>query len=177
MNPVYRKPELLTADHDIESFCCHPHTSLNEWLHTRALRASQEGSAKTYVVCIEDTSTVVGFYCLSTGAIAHKDSTGASQVPGKVKRNMPDPIPVVVLGRLAVDQGHQGKGIGKGLVKDAIKRVLSLSQRIGIRAILVHCIDDDAKAFYEKLGFYQSPSDPLMVMVTLKEIEKASTEL
>jgi drug/metabolite transporter superfamily protein YnfA len=104
---------------------------------------------------------------LATGAIAHQKATG------KVRRNMPEPIPVMVIGRLAVDREHQGKGLGSALLKDALLRTLNAASIAGIRAVLLHAISEDATRFYEKAGFSASPVDPMTMMITLADFEKA----
>src|SRR5207244_1748363 len=109
--------------------------------------ASQEsGASRTYVVC--SSNRVVGYYALANGAIAH------NQVTGRVRRNMPEPIPVMVIARLAIDEAYQGRGLGAALLRDAILRTLQAAEIAGIRAILVHAISEEAKKFYERNGFY-----------------------
>ena len=92
---------------------------------------------------------------------------------GRVRRNMPDPVPVMVLGRLAVDRAYQGRGLGEGLLRDAILRTLQAAELGGIRAILVHAISEEAKRFYERHGFVASPVDPMTLMITVADAEKA----
>nr|WP_199329053.1 GNAT family N-acetyltransferase [Coleofasciculus sp. FACHB-1120] len=164
MGIKYTPPETLQQTHDVETFDCGK-PSLNDWLRKRALENEATGASRTYVVCCGDR--VVGYYSLANGSVIH------SEAPGKIKRNMPDPIPVMVLGRLAVDINHRGKGIGKGLVKDAILRTLQASEIAGIRAIMVHALDEEAKRFYvDKCGFMPSPVHPLTLMVTLADVKK-----
>lgn len=105
---------------------------------------------------------VIGFYALAPGALK------LAVAPGAIRRNMPDPIPVIVLGRLAVHGNWEGKGIGRGLLKDAISRAMQAASSIGGRALLCHAIDEDAKSFYLKHGFKESPVEPLTVMLSLK---------
>lgn len=136
---------------------------MNKWLKQRAFKNESEGGTRTYVVC--QGHKVVAYYSLANGCIAH------TSAPGKIKRNMPDPIPVMVLARLAVDLNHQGQGIGTSLIQDAAKRTLKASEIAGIRAIVAHALNDQAKAFYESCGFQPSPIKPLTVMVTLKDIK------
>ena len=109
---------------------------------------------------------VAGYYSLAVGAAIHE------QAAGRIKRNMPDSIPVMILGRLAVDRTFQGKGIGTGLLKDALLRTMQAANIAGIRALLVHAISDSAKRFYEAYGFIASPVDPMTVMITLVEAER-----
>lgn len=159
----YSPPEHLQPSHKVENFDC-GEASLNEWLARRALKSEEAGAARTYVVCWD--GEIAGYYCLATGSIIR------TAAPGKIKRNMPDPIPVMVLGRLAVDVRHQNKGIGKALVRDAVLRTLQASEIAGIRAILVQAIDEKAKQFYtERCGFVPSSIHPLTLMVTLGDIK------
>ena len=109
---------------------------------------------------------MAGYYSLAVGAAAHADS------PGRIKRNMPDPIPVMVLGRLAVDKAFQGQGVGAGLLRDAVLRTIQAAEIAGIRTLLVHAISERAKRFYEAYGFISSPVDPMTVMIGLSEAEK-----
>lgn len=158
-------PELLAVDHELVNFDC-GQPGLNLWLKKKALKAQQVGgSARTYVVC-EGDCQVVGFYSLATGAVNRED------VSGKVRRNMPDPIPVVLLARLAVDVSFQGRGIGPGLLKDALLRVVGAAEEIGIRAVLVHALNQQVTDFYRKHGFYESPTQPQTLMLTVQEIQK-----
>lgn len=140
---IVSPPEPIAADHDVSQFRCEQ-PALDEWLRRQALR--NEGLAgRTYVVCVE--RAVVGYYCLATAAAGH------GEVNAKLRRNMPDPIPMILLGRLAVDRAHQGAGIGSGLLKDAIRRAAAAYRIVGFRALVVHAKDDAAVAFYEKHGF------------------------
>ncbi len=116
------------------------------------------------MVC--DKDEIIGYYALATGSIAQQ------QAPGKIKRRMPDPIPVMILGRLAVDNRWQSHGIGKGLLKNALLRTLTVSGQVGIRAVLVHALSEDAKAFYLRHGFSESPVDPFILMLNVKEIQR-----
>jgi predicted N-acetyltransferase YhbS len=158
-------PEPLTAAHDLGAFDCGVAT-LDEWLKRRALANQASGGSRTYVVC-KDEHTVVGYYALAAGSISH------AITPGRVKRNMPDPVPMMVLGRLAVDRSAQGQGVGYGLLKDAVLRVVQAADIVGVRGILVDAIDDAARAFYEKFGFRSSAAFALRLMITLDEAKRA----
>ncbi|MEZ2235072.1 GNAT family N-acetyltransferase [Microcoleus sp.] len=153
-------PEKLNLSHQIDSFNS-DNNELNEWLKRHALKNELEGASRTYVVCAGQV--VIAYYCLANGALAQTTATG------RVRRNMPDPIPVIVIGRLAVDRHWQGKGIGRALLRDAILRTLQAAEIAGIRAILVHAISEEAKQFYEKCGFTASPIDPMTLMVTVND--------
>jgi GNAT superfamily N-acetyltransferase len=160
-------PQKLTAKHDFSSFKSGEPT-LDDWLKRAALANEESGASRTYVVCAGDR--VIGYYALANGAVAH------NEVVGRVRRNMPEPIPVMVIGRLAIDEGYQGQGVGAALLRDAILRTLQAAEIAGIRAILVHAISEDAKKFYERSGFYTSPVNPMTLMTTLADAEKALHE-
>lgn len=160
-----RAPEIITDDHDLEEFFC-DEIELDDFLRKRALKNQEQGASRTYVVC-DGPNRVIAYYSLAVGSITH------SEVSGKIRRNMPDPIPVMVLGRLAVDESAQGLGLGKGLLKDCILRTLQAAEIAGIRAILVHAISESARTFYEKCGFQPSPIDSMILMITLKDAAKA----
>jgi GNAT superfamily N-acetyltransferase len=160
----YTSPEPLKISHLLTKFDCGK-SLLNDWLWEKAWENEQKGASRTYVICYDNQ--VVGYYSLANGSVLR------ATAPGNVRRNMPESIPVMILGRLAVDVNHQNKGIGFGLVKDAIMRTLKASEIAGIRAILVHAIDEDVKEFYQnKCGFCVSPVNPLILMVTLAEVKK-----
>lgn len=152
-------PELLSEGHDLSAF----HSGqpiLDEWLKRQA-RSSEGRTARTIVVC--EGSRVVGYYCLAAGMIVREQLPSA-----KLRKNAPTEIPVVILGRLAVDEKFQRHGIGKGLLKDAILRSLQAAGTIGVRAILVHPIDDKAAAFYARFGFLNSVIGPETMMLPIE---------
>lgn len=156
-------PEKLSGEHDLSVFDC-GEPVLNDWLRRRALQNEASGASRTYVVCAG--KRVLGYYTLAVGAVAH------AEAPGRIRRNMPDPVPVMVLGRLAVDKDVQGRHIGGGLLRDAVLRTMQAAEIAGIRAILVHAISAEAKRFYEGYGFVASPVDPLTVMIAVAEAVK-----
>lgn len=157
-------PEKLSSEHDLSQFHSGEPT-LDDWLRRRARQNEESGASRTYVACMG--KRVVGYYALAVGAVAH---AGA---PGRVRRNMPDPVPVMVIGRLAVDQAVQGQAIGPALLRDAVLRTLQAGEIAGIRAILVHAISERAKGFYERWGFTSSPLEPMTLMITVIEARKA----
>ena len=138
---------------------------LDDWLKRRARANQASGASRTFVLC--DGDKVVGYYALASGSISIKD------VPGRFSRNMPNPIPVVVLARLAVDRAYQGRGLGRAQIRDSARRVSNAADAIGIRGIVVHAISEQAKAFHLALGFDPSPSDPMTIMVTLHDLRAA----
>lgn len=158
-------PELLADHHDIGDFTS-GEASLDDWLRRRARANQVSGATRTYVVC--DDKRVIAYYALASGVIA------VESAPGRFRRNMPDPIPVAVLARLAVDKGWHGKGIGRALFRDAALRVAQAADAIGIRGIVVHAISEEAKKFYLALGFDPSPREPMTLMVTLSDILAAA---
>lgn len=157
-------PEHLTPAHDISAFDSGV-PDLDHWLKKRAVANEHTGASRTYVVCAG--GRVVGYYALATGSVAHV------QAVGRVRRNMPDPVPVMILGRLAVDRAWQGRNLGNSLLRDAVLRTLQAAKIGGIRAILVHAISEEARRFYQRYGFAVSPVDPLTLMITVAEAEKA----
>lgn len=161
---IKRAPEKLQPEHDVSKFDC-GEPVLNDWLRRRALQNQQSGASSTYVVL--DKMRVAGYYSLAAGSVARETA------PGRVRRNVPDPVPVVVLGRLAIDRDYQGEGLGRALLRDAILRILQAADIIGVRAILVHALSEEAKHFYEECGFTASPINPLTLMLTLPEAKAA----
>lgn len=157
----------IGGSHQTANFDC-GHTTLNHWLKHRALKNEHSGASRTFVVCKKNT--VIGYYALAVGAVTREET------PGKVRRNMPEPVPVMVLGRLAVDRHWQGRQIGAGMLKDAIQRTLIVAEQAGIRALLVHALSDEARCFYRHWGFHASPTNDMTLMITLDEARKALAE-
>lgn len=157
-------PEPLADHHKLGAFDCGT-PSLDDWLKRRARANRASGASRTFIVC--DADEVVAYYALASGAISAISAASAS---GRFRRNMPEPIPIAVLARLAVDRAYQGKGLGRALFQDSALRVLNAASAIGIRGMIVHAISEDAKAFYAKLGFDPSPLDAMTLMVTLADI-------
>ena len=160
-------PEHLDPSHDLSTFDSGV-AALDDWLKRRALANEGTGASRTYVVSSE--RKVVSYYALATGAVALRTATG------RARRNMPEPIPVMVLARLAVDLGRQGSGLGRALLGDAILRTLQAAAIGGIRAIVVHAISEEARRFYERCGFAPSPLEPLTLMITVADAERALSE-
>ncbi len=155
------QPEPLADRHEIEEFRC-GEASLDDWQRRRARANQASGASRTYVVCAG--SSVIAYYALASGVIA------VESAPGRFRRNMPNPIPVAILARLAVDLGWHGQGIGRALFRDAASRVAQAADAIGIRGIVVHAISEQAKSFYLALGFDPSPIEPMTLMVTLADV-------
>jgi predicted N-acetyltransferase YhbS len=158
-----RRPERLTPEHDVAGFDC-GEAELNAWLRERAAKNEADGGSRTYIV--SEGRVVVGFYCIANGSVMHNIATS------KVRKNMPDPVPVMVIGRMAVAIDRQHQGIGAAMLRDAILRTLQAADIAGIRAILVHAKTDRAKEFYEKCGFRCSPVEPMTLMITISAAKR-----
>ena len=156
-------PVLLTQDHQVNSFSC-GESALDEWLKRRALVNNISGASRTFVVDDDDLH-VIGYYALAAGAVTHQESTRA------IRQNMPDPVPVMVLARLAVDVRAQGIKLGAALLRDAVQRCQLVSQNAGVRAMLVHALNDQARQFYEYYGFKAAPSHPMTLMLRLNRYQ------
>jgi len=154
-------PEPLADHHQVEDFIS-GEPSLDDWLRRRARANQASGASRTFVV--SDRQKVIGYYSLASGAITVRAA------PGKFRRNMPDPIPVVLLARLAVDRAYHGRGLGRAMFRDAAQRVVYAADAIGIRGIVVHAISEAAKEFYFALGFDPCPLDPMTLVVTLSDL-------
>jgi GNAT superfamily N-acetyltransferase len=155
-------PDPLNESHVLDQFEC-GEPALDDWLRRRALANQASGASRTFVTC--RGACVVGYYALAAGGIT------SSEAPGRVRRNMPDPIPVMVLGRLAVDRREQGKGLGALLLRDAVARTRRLAGEMGMAGILVHAISVEAKRFYQHWGFVESPLNPMTLVARLKDLE------
>lgn len=163
MNWQLGAPRLLAATHLLDGFGC-GEASLDEWLKRRALANQLSGASRTFVVADQD-GCVRGYYAMAAGAVSHQMATSG------VRRNMPDPIPVMVLARLAVDLRAQGIKLGSALLQDAVNRAVTVSQNAGVRALLVHALNDRARQFYEYYGFQASPQHPLTLMLRLNTVK------
>ena len=160
-------PATITADHDLATFDC-GEASLNDWLKRRAFKNHASGASRGFVVC--SSATVIGCYSLSAGAICHESA------PKNLQRNMPDPLPVLLLGRLAVDKRYHNQGIGQALLRDAMLRAVNVASNAGVFALLVHALSDPAKQFYISRGFVVSPLQPMTLMMTIETIRTILAE-
>ena len=151
--------EPLAPHHRLEGFSC-GEPLLDEWLKRRALANQLSGASRTFV-SVDATDAVLGYYALAVGAVAHQAATRS------IRHNMPDPVPVVVLARLAVDTRAQGIRLGAALLQDAVRRAMAVAQNAGVRALLVHALNDHAHRFYTHYGFQASPAHPLTLMLRL----------
>ena len=156
-------PVPLSAAHLLNEFGC-GEASLDEWLKRRALANQLSGASRTFVAAGQD-GRVYGYYAMAAGAVSHQQATSG------VRRNMPDPVPVMVLARLAVDRRAQGIKLGAALLQNAVNRAVAVSHKVGVRALLVHALDDRAKQFYQHYGFQESPQHPMTLMLRLNAVK------
>ena len=163
----FRSPRPLLAADTVSTFDCGAET-LNDWLRTRALKNETTGASRTFVSIDSETETVAGYYCLSASSLL------LEAAPGGVRRNMPDPIPVILIGRLAVDHTFKGKGLGASLLQHALLKGLEASRIVGARAFIVDALDDDAERFYAKFGFALMPPASKRAMYLLVKDAEAT---
>jgi GNAT superfamily N-acetyltransferase len=161
-------PEPLADHHRFDDFSS-GEPALDDWLKRRARANQVSGASRTYVVC--EGGQVAGYYALAAGSIILENA------PGRFRRNMPNPIPVAVLARLAVDRAWQGRAVGRALFRDGARRVAHAADSIGIRGIVVHAISEDARKFYVALGFDPSPHAAMTLMVTLSDVRASLSTL
>lgn len=160
--PPVGPPEPLDSRHDLSQFSNGKHASLDQWLREQAVIG--EGlSARTYVITTAESSRVIGYYTISA-ASAQRGALPSA----KLRRNMPDPIPLLLIGRFAIDRSFQGQGLGADLLVDAIRRCLAAAEIVGARGLLAHAIDEEAVRFYEKYGFVQSPLGERVMVLPLE---------
>ena len=159
-----RAPEPLSEAHHVGSFSCGEPT-LDLWLERRALANQTSGASRTFVTC--RGAAVQGYYALAAGSVDRRAA------PRRLRRNMADPVPVVVLARLAVTASEHGSGLGRALVRDAVRRIRAAASEIGIAAILVHALNDRSRRFYLTCGFVESVIDELILMARLNDVEAA----
>ena len=157
----YQGPVLLARSHDVDGFDC-GNESLNHWLQRLAPPNQREGSSRTWVVT--HGTRVVAFYASATAVVARTEATS------RAARNQPDPLPAMLLGRLAVDRHRQGRGLAAALLKHFLLKALEVAELTGLRMVLVHAKDSQAAAFYRHYGFEPSPVDNLTLMLLVKDI-------
>jgi predicted N-acetyltransferase YhbS len=156
----YSAVRAITEDDDVTTFDSGEPT-LDDYLRKRALANQIGGASRCFVTCRE--GRVVGYYALASSSVAR------ATCPSKMRQNMPDPIPVILLGRLAVDRKDQNRGLGSQLLRDAITRCVAAGDSIGVRAILVHALHDEARSFYAHFEFEQSPTDELQLTLLMQD--------
>jgi len=160
-------PVLLNETHDGAAFDS-GEPVLDDWLRRRAWSNQQAAASRTYVVCPVGSQRIIGYFALSMGQILAQDVTGA------MRRNMPNPIPALVLGRLAIDRAWQGRGLGRALLADVVRRALRASIEVSARLVLVHAISPAAEAFYLRHGFTRLPLEAPTLALDLVKLQKVS---
>jgi GNAT superfamily N-acetyltransferase len=163
----FAPPAPITADHELANFDSGV-LSLNEWLKRRAFKNHASGASRCFVLCAG--ATVIAYYSLSAGAISHEAA------PKAMRRNIPDPLPVLLLGRLAVDRRYHNQGIGQALLRDAMLRAVNVASDAGVFAILVHALSDQARQFYLSRGFVESPLQPMTLLMTIETVRSILAE-
>ncbi len=167
----FQRPVPLEAGHRTESFRCGAR-SLDEWLHRQGLQSHRGGSSRVFVTTEADPN-VAGYYALAAGAVQPREA------PRRLVRGLAanQPVPVILLGRLAVDIRHQGQHLGRSLLLDGMTRVLEASELIGVRALLLHAVDERARDWYGQFGFERSPTHPLHLILLMKDLRAAVGDL
>jgi predicted N-acetyltransferase YhbS len=168
---AYSPLEPLRGKHSTEGFEC-GEDSLDTWLARHARQAEASGSARVFVTTV-DGETVVGFYALAAASVSPDDGT-ERLMRGQSKHQ---PVPAILLGRLAVDSDHQGNQIGRSLLQDALLKSATAADSIGARAVIVHAISDRAVHFYERFGFEPSPTDPHHLILLMKDLRKLLSQV
>lgn len=167
---VLRRPRPVTAADDTSHFDC-GNASLTSWLQIRAIRNEAGGASRTFVSMDDAAGVIAGYYCLAASSLR------PDEAPGGLRRNMPDPIPVVLIGRLAVGLDYQGRGLGASLLQDAVLKSVEASRLVGARAVIVYAIDDAAVSFYERFGFTSMPGSARCLYLLVSDAEKTLGEV
>lgn len=160
-------PAPISTDHELADFDS-GELSLNEWLKKRALKNQATSVSRCFVLC--NNKKVIGYYSLSAGAIS------CESTPKTIRRNMPDPLPVLLLSRLAIDKNYHNKGLGSALLRDAMIRAVSVAATAGVFAILVHALSEQAKRYYLSRGFVESPLQSMTLFMTLETVRSILAE-
>lgn len=159
-----RQPEPLQARHNLAQFECGK-PPLDQWLRSHAM-ANEGKSSRTFVLC-DDGNIVLAYYTLATGSVAR------TEMPRRIRHDLPNPVPVMVLGRLAIDRRCQGLKLGAALLREAMLRTLRVSEQAGVRALVVHAIDDEAIAFYTRYGFQVFPPETRTLLLPVETMAAA----
>lgn len=166
----FLRPRAIGAEDSVSEFDC-GEISLNHWLRLRAIPNERGGASRTFVSVEAGSLEVAGYYCLSAGSLRREDA------PGALRRNMPDPLPVILIGRLAVDIRFAGQGLGASLLQDAVLKSVEAARLVGARALLVHALNDEAESFYSKFGFVLVPHGARVMYVLTADAEATVTSL
>lgn len=160
-------PTPISSEHSLTDFCS-GESSLDEWLKKRSLKNQASGASRCFV--LTNKEIVIAYYSLSAGVISRENA------PKSAQRNMPDPLPVLLLGRLAVDKKYHNQGLGSALLRDAMMRSVNVANNTGVFAIIIHALSDSARQFYLSRGFVQSPLQPMTLMMTTQTIRSILIE-
>lgn len=160
-------PTPISPDHSVDDFEC-GELSLDSWLKKRALKNQTSDASRCFVIC--NGRVVIGYYSLSAGGIIHEAA------PKAMRRNMPDPLPVLLIGRLAIDKKYHNQGLGRALLRDAMLRAVHIASDTGVFAIMVHALSEQAKRFYLSSGFVESPLQPMTLIMTLATVRAVLIE-
>ena len=166
--PAYAPPSPINADHRLDSFECGK-APLDDWLRVHALKNEAKAS-RTYVTVAqagEQAGSVIAYYTLAYGSVVREE------VPRKIRQGLPNPVPVMVLGRLAVDRRHSGKAIGPAMLREALQRTIEASSIAGLRALIVHAIDDEAVGFYARYGFQVFPAGTRTLFLPIETLRRS----
>jgi predicted N-acetyltransferase YhbS len=167
---TFGRPRPITEEDDCSAFDS-GEQSLDNWIRLRAIRNEKAGASRTFVTVERESGLVAGYYCLSASSLTHADATPS------LRRNMPEPIPVILIGRLAVDERFKGQGVGVSLLKEALTKGIDASRLVGARAFVVHAISDGAESFYAKFGFTLVPESKRVMYITLRDAEATVASL
>lgn len=160
-------PAPISVQHELVDFES-GESSLDDWLKKRAFKNQASGPSRCFVLC--NGNKVIGYYSLSAGAITH------ATAPKTMRRNMPNPLPVLLVGRLAIDKNYHNQGFGSALLRDAMIRAVGVASDAGVFAILVHALSEQAKRFYLSRGFVESPLQPMTLIMTLETVVSVLSE-
>jgi GNAT superfamily N-acetyltransferase len=160
----FARPRPITVDDDWSAFRCGEPT-LDDWIQLRALKNERVGASRTFVTIERGAGVIAGYYCLSASSLTHEAATSA------LRRNTPDPIPVILIGRLAVDKKFAGTGLGASLLQDAMSKEIEAARTIGARAFIVHALNDSAESFYRKFGFTLVPESARVMYILVQDAE------
>lgn len=160
----FARPRPITPSDDCSGFSCGEDT-LDNWIQLRAIKNEKAGASRTFISIERSSGAIAGYYCLSASSLARADATSG------LRRNTPDPIPVILIGRLAVDERFAGQGLGFSLLQDALSKGIEASRAVGARAFIVHALSEGAVSFYRKFGFELVPQSARVMYILVQDAE------
>jgi predicted GNAT family N-acyltransferase len=164
------RPRPISTGDDCATFDC-GEAALDDWVRSRALKNEKAGASRTFVSVDTESALVAGYYCLSASSLTHDEATS------NLRRNMPEPIPVILIGRLAVDTRYKGMGLGVSLLQEAIRKGVEASRIVGARALVVHAISESAEQFYLKFGFTLVPDSARVMYIKMDDAEATIADI